>query len=413
MTSIGLPAGAAVAPGRFSALAVRDFRRLWFSTVSLGSGQQIEVLVLGWYVLLTTDSPRLVGLVGAARWGGMLLAPFSGVLADRVPRRTLLIIVQVMALISSLTVGLLALADLLTTPLLVAAVLLGGVARAFDQTIRQTLIGDLVSRDRLTSAVAMVQIAMNGSAILAPLAAGRLFGVAGVGGCYVVMSLLILYAISATSLLRPTPVAPVNTAISPLRSLLDGIAYVRRTPVVASLLLIAAVANLCPFPLTFAMMPSFARDVLGVGAGGLSVLLAGAGVGALAGNLVMSGFGNIRRRGPLVIGAMLAWMLTLALFSFSRWFPLSVALLVLFGACQAVSMSMVAVLLLNITPAELRGRVISVRMFAIATLPLGAVIAGELIQRFGAPSTALVFAAGGSLLTVIVAVLAPDLLRRH
>jgi MFS family permease len=412
VTSIGMSAPVAVEPRRFSALAVRDFRRLWLSTIALGSAQQMELVVLGWYVLKQTDSALLVGLIGATRWWGMLFAPFGGVLADRVSRRHLLIAVQGIYLAAGVVIATLALADRVEIWLLFTVVTLGGLGRALDQTTRQTLIGDLVDRDRLTGAVALVQAAMNGNAVLAPLAAGALFWLAGLAGCYLVISVLSLYAVAASAAIRPAPVVAGNIEHSPLRSLAEGAGYVRRTPLVAALLLIAAIANLCGFPLTFAMMPSFARDVLGLGSVGLGALGSAVGLGALAGNLLLSGSGRMPVRGATVVIAMLGWMGAIALFALSHWLALSLVLLVLVGACQAVSLSLVAVLLLGTTPEALRGRVMGVRVFAIATLPVGATGAGWLIEAAGAPVTATVYAGIGALLTAAVALRIPQVVGR-
>ena len=323
---VGRSIAAARPVGKFQALGALDFRRLWLSSIAFGVGQQMEAMILGWYVLVLTDSATIVGLVGAARWGGMLLAPFCGVLADRRPRRTLLIIVQSVSLTSMATAALLAATGRLSLPFLITAVLVAGLARAFDQTVRQTFVADLVDRERLTGAVALVQMAMNGSNIIAPLIAGRIYGFSGVAACYAVISALTLCAVLATSGIQSRAAGSVeNRGVSPLRSMGEGLSYVRRTPIVGALLWIAAIANLCPFPLTFAMLPSFSRDVLHVGAGGLSVLLAAAGTGALLGNLVLGSLGLVRRRGIISLTGTFAWMAVLVLFGLSRSYPISLS----------------------------------------------------------------------------------------
>jgi MFS family permease len=397
---------------RFGVLGLRDFRLLWLSTVTVGSSQQMELLALGWFVLQETNSAFLVGLVGAARWWGMLFAPYGGVLADRMSRRNLLLVVEGLMLAAGVVIGTLALAGRLGTAPLVAIVLVAGLARAFEQTARQTLLGDLVTRERLTGAVALIQAAMNGSAVLAPVAAGVMFGAAGVAGCYLLVSLLLLGAVLATALIHaPAAPTPKDKRLSPLRSLGEGVAYVRRTPTVAALLWVAAIANLCGFPLTFAMLPSFARDVLGTDAAGLGLLMSSVGVGALAGNLTLGSRSSVQKRGRLVFVGMLAWMAAIAVFSFTRWLPLAILALTLVGICSAVSMALISALLLGATPESLRGRVMGVRMFAIATMPPGVLAAGWLIEQLGVTPTLLLFAAGGAILTIAVALRLPQLAR--
>ncbi|MFN8557574.1 MAG: MFS transporter [Dehalococcoidia bacterium] len=417
----------------------RNFWLLWLSTVAMGAGQQMEMLALGWYVLQQTNSPVLVGLIGAARWGGMLFAPFGGVLADRVPRRTLLLAVQALAFAAALLITTVAFARTVETALLFVVVVAAGLARSFDQIARQSLVADLAPRDRLTSAVALIQAAMNGSAVVAPLVAGVLFGVGGLALCYLAVTVLNLSAVAAivpVGRRSRFPVADSTSAavrssrrgsgrvrgdvegggvadrVGALRSLAEGGRYVARTPVVAALLLLAAVANMCTFPLTFTMMPSFARDVLGVGSVGLGGLLSAFGVGALLGNVALSSRGSLHRRGRLAVVGMLSWSAAIVLFASSRWFPLSLALLVGVGVCSALSMSLIGALLLTITPESLRGRVMGVRMFAIATLPLGASVSGWLIAAVGAPWTAALYAATGATLTLLTVWRLPPLLRQ-
>jgi predicted MFS family arabinose efflux permease len=412
-TAVVAPIGAQVQPAaRFAALGERDFRRLLLSTISLGSGQQMELLALGWFVLQETDSAVLVGLIGATRWWGMLLAPFGGVLADRVSRRHLLVSVQSIYLSAALVIGALAVAGRLEVWLLFVIVSLGGMGRALDQTTRQTMIGDLVQREHLTGAVALVQASMNGSAVLAPVIGGAIFHRFGIAGCYLVISALAVLAVGASAAIRALPVAAGAKDESPVRSLVEGARYVSRTPVVAARLWIAAIANLFGFPITFAMMPSFARDVLGQDERGLGLLLSAAGVGALIGNLMLGMRGRIGAGGLGVVLAMLGWMGAIALFALSDWFVLSLALMVVFGMCQAVALALVAALLLTTTPEALRGRVMGVRVFAIATLPLGATAGGWLIEAAGAPATALLYAAGGALLTGAVVLGIPQLIGR-
>jgi MFS family permease len=151
--------------------------------------------------------------------------------------------------------------------------------------------------------------------------------------------------------------------------------------------------------------------VLGTGAAGLGLLMASVGVGALAGNLALGSRGSVRGRGRLVFVGMLAWMAAIALFSVTRWLPLALAALTLVGVCSAVSMALISALLLGVTPESLRGRVMGVRMFAIATMPPGVLAAGWLIEQAGVTPTLLLFAATGAVLTLAVAFRLPQLAR--
>ena len=167
-----------------STLRERNFRLVWFSTILAGSGQQMEVIVLAWFVLQLTNSPFLVGLITSARMAATILGAFSGALADRLPRRFVLMGVQgITAALCAIMVGLI-ITDTLQTWHIFAIAFLSGLARIFDQPARQALVADTVKTESIFSGVALNIAAMNLTMIAGPLLGGTLFALFGPSGSY-------------------------------------------------------------------------------------------------------------------------------------------------------------------------------------------------------------------------------------
>ncbi|HEX2171055.1 MAG TPA: MFS transporter [Dehalococcoidia bacterium] len=398
-------------------LRVGAFRRLWLSSVSLGFGQQMEILILGWWILEVTDNPLLVGVIGGFRWWPSLLGPFGGVLIDRFDRRRVLLLV--LGIVTGGAGFLLALSALgrLEVWHTFAVALIAGTARTVDAATRQAVIGDVLPRGRIISGIALNQAALNGTAILAPPIGGLLYKYVGFASGFAAITGLYALSLVLAHGLPALPVGAAKAGESAWRKLIEGLDFVRRDEIISALLWIAAIANLCGFPLVYVMLPVFARDILGTDSAGLGVLTGAIGAGALLGNLTLGSIRGVGHRGRFVLGTMGLWMALLAAFALSRSFALSLVLLCLIGAASSTSMATLAARLMTGSPIDVRGRVMGVRMFAIATLPVATTAMGgamELIGRPAGPPLTLILTAGlGAALTGLVAVRLPGIWRRE
>lgn len=402
---------AAPPPSRFGlveTLRVGSFRRLWLGSVGFGSAQQMEMLVLGWWILEVTDNPLLVGLMGGFRFWPSLIAPFGGVLVDRVDRRAILIVVQALVALAGCAMLALAWTGRLEVWHAFALTLFNGTARTVDNATRQVAISDLLPRKRLISGMALNQAANNGTAIVAPLIGGFLYNRLGVTSGFAAIAALYLLGVFATWSLPALPVAR-KAGESVWRKLIEGLDFVRRDQVIAALMLMAAIANLCGYTLGFGMLPVFARDVLGTNSEGLGVMTSAVGAGSLAGSLILGSIRGVGHRGRFVIGMMFVWMVVLVLFAVSRSFVVSLALLALVGAAGSLSMSTVAAMLMDGAPMAIRGRVMGVRVFVIVTLPIATTTAGALTGGLGAPLTLALIAGIGAALTGLTVARLPGL----
>ncbi|HEX2171054.1 MAG TPA: MFS transporter [Dehalococcoidia bacterium] len=398
--------------GLIDTLQVGSFRRLWFGTLAFGSAQQMEMLILGWWILEVTNNPLLVGLMGGFRFWPSLLGPFGGVVADRFDRRAVLLAVQGLTAVAGVLILVLAATGRLEVWHTFALTLVNGSARTIDNATRQAAIGDLLPRERLINGLALHQMASNGTAILAPVIGGILYNRLGLTSGFAALAGLYVLGVAFTWSLPPLPIGAGKVVGSAWGKLIEGLDFVRRDQVIAALMLIAAIANLCGYTLTFGMLPVFARDVLGTNTEGLGLMTSAVGAGSLLGGLTLGSLRSVGHRGRFVVAMMVSWMAVLVLFGLSRSFPVSLALLALNGATATLSMSTVAAMLMDATPVALRGRVMGVRGFVIVTLPVATTAAGALTVAIGAPLTLILMAGLGGALTGLTVVRLPGLWRR-
>ncbi|MFC1935733.1 MFS transporter [Chloroflexota bacterium] len=381
----------------------RDFRFLWLSNAFVGLGEQMELVLVGWFVLSETDSPLLVSLYGALRFTGTLFAPFFGALADRYSRKMLLILVRASFLSVAVAILLLSVMGRLEVWSVLALAGVAGVGRGFDNVVREAVLADLVPGDLLMNAVAVTRTARDVTQMAGPLSAGFILGSAGMTYSYGVVAGVYVAAIGAGLALSVFKTTTKTRAVSIWHDLTLAVVYVRRHEVLLGLLLTAFLVNLTAFPLNNGLMPLFARDVLAMGPVGLGGLLSAYAAGALLGSLVIAVMPIIGRPGRTVVLASLGWHTCLLLFSLSGRVVPSFGLLVGTGMAQSFTMVVMGMLLLQTTGYRFRGRVMGLRSLAIYGLPVGLLATGALTERLGAPAALMTAATTGIVLTLLIA----------
>lgn len=389
----------------------RQFRIMWSSDASAGIGEQMELVVIGWYVFSATDSPLLVTLYGALRFTGTLPSPFFGLIADRVSRRTLLVAVRATFLAAAATMLFLALSGRLEVWYVLGIAAVAGLARGFDNVIRQALLADLIPRAELTNAVAMSRVARDVTQLMGPIVAGVMLDRLGIGSTYAVIAGAYGVAVAAGVLMGPVQMTAAVKRGSVLHDLALAVAYVRRHEVVLAILLLAFLVNLTAFPLSNGLMPVFAKDVLEMGPAGLGALLSTYSVGALLGSVAMAVVPPVRLPGRALLFGCFAWHGLLLLFALSGWLATSFALLVAVGLMQSFSMVVMSMLLLRETGDRFRGRVMGLRSLVIYGLPVGLLATGAIAERHGAPLALAVSATLGMALTALIAAWLRDMWR--
>lgn len=391
------PTPSAAPPPAGAGFMVRALRhrnyRLFFSGQSVSLiGTWMTRIATSWLVYRLTGSALLLGLVGfAGQIPSFLLAPFAGVLIDRWDRHRLLIVTQILAMIQSAALAVLALTGVINIWHVLALSLFQGLINAFDMPARQAFVVQMVEdRADLSNAIALNSSMVNAARLLGPSIGGVLIAVVGEGWCFFWDALSYLAVIASLVLMRlpPTPKRAAGTS-KVLPELREGLAYVAASTPIRSILLLLALVSLVGMPYTV-LMPVFASTILHGGPHTLGFLMAATGVGALVGAVFLA-----RRRSVLGLGKVIPitaalFGASLAAFSLSRFLGLSLVLLLFTGVGFMVTMSASNTVLQTLVEDSKRGRVMSLYTMAIMGMtPFGSLLAGGLASRIGAPRTLL------------------------
>ena len=392
-------------------LGQRNFALVWSSVWSVQTGNQMEALVLAWYILEVTGSPFLVGLIASARMGVNFLALFSGAIADRLPRHRLLAVVELILTGLGISVLLLMLSGILEVWHLFAITLGAGLVRIFQMPSAQALIGDTLPPDKISNGAALSSMAQNLSTILGPFVGGLLYKTWGPEGGYTAVALLYFTSAICAFFVRPIRVSEVQPRGSVMRTVMEGLRYVKGQQVLWATLAIAVIINLTGWPFHTALLAIFAGNVLQTGPDGLGTLTASFGIGALLGSLAWASFRNLRHIGKLMILSVVVWHGSMLVFAFSTSFYLSLAILLVTGAAFSSTQVMMLTAMLRTTQAEFRGRVLGLRVLAIYAYAFGGAGAGWMAGAWGAPASAMIIGITGAALTLALVVFTPQLRR--
>lgn len=350
----------------------------------------MDLVVLGWVVLELTDSPFMVGVAAFCRSAPMMaLGLFAGVIADRFHRGRVMVTVQAVNLVAAAALTL-----FFATgrggfgPLLALEVLLGA-AWAVDFPARRTMMSTLVGPGRLTNAVSLESVSLQGMKMLGPILGGVLLARVGPAGCYAAMTLLYVGGLTLTLALHRRLVLPPPTATeSVAASLAAGFREVRAQPAIRGVLAVTVLMNALVFPYQH-MLPVFARDVLRVGPERLGLLVAADGLGALSGSLVLAAWRGFSHHGLLFAGGSLLAASLVSGFAASPWYLLSLPLAFVIGIGEAGFGTMQSAIVLLTAPAATRGRVMGIVSACIGSQPLGTLWVGFFAGRVGAPIATL------------------------
>lgn len=386
--------------GAFAALRYRNFRLFYGGQLLSLTGTWVQTTALGWLVLQLTNSELLLGLVTASTmFPVLLLALYAGVIADQADKRKILVIAQTIMLVSALVLAVLTHMGAVNVGWILALVLLHGTAKAFEVPTRQSFFVDLVGKDDLTNAIALNSAAFNASRIVGPALAGVLIGTVGIAAAFYLNAASYLAVLAGLLAIRLPRFRPPSGPRSLRKNLREGFDYIRENRLARTLVGLIATISILGLPYAM-LMPVFARDILQVGAGGLGWLLAASGAGALAGGLALAAGASRVPRGPLLVGAGIAFSVFLGAFALSKSFLLSLVLLAGAGFSLILTSATTNAILQSQVPNELRGRVMSVYVFMyLGMMPVGSLLAGALARWIGAPAA---LALGAALLLVIM-----------
>src|SRR5215468_1229009 len=377
------------------ALRHRNYR-LFFGGQSLSLiGTWMTQVATSWLVYRVTKSPFLLGMVGfSGQLPALLLTPFAGVWVDRWNRHRVLKVTQVLSMLESFALAVLALTGLIDIWQIIVLTMFQGAVNAFDMPARQAFLVEMIEdRADLANAIALNSSMVNGARLIGPSIAGLIIAVAGEGYCFLIDGFSYL-AVLASLFLMNINATQARSQRNVLEGLKEGWSYITGFLPLRSILGMVAFVSLTGFPYSV-LLPVFASSVLHGGPHTLGFLTGAAGVGALASALTLAMRRTVVGLGRLINILVFTFGSALILVSFSRSVWLSLALMIPVGFSMMGLLAASNTIMQTIVEEDKRGRVMSFYTLSFTgIMPLGSLIAGTLASRMGA---SLTVAVGGSL----------------
>jgi MFS family permease len=371
---------------RFRALKHRNFQLFFAGQLVSLIGTWMQSTAQLWLVYKMTNSPALLGVFGFANQIPiLLLASLGGYVGDRYNRHRGVIWTQTVAMILSFILAALALLGILRVWEIILIAFFAGVVNAFDVPIRQAFLVQMVGREDLPNAIALNSSIFNGARVVGPAIAGIAIVWFGEGWCFFVNGISFLAVIIALMMMRLPEFTPRPTTGSPLQNFLQGFRFAMSDRPTRSAMLLLSLVSLLGLQYSV-FMPIFARDILHGGAGRLGMLMSFAGVGAVIGALHFAARTDYKGLVEWIAATSTTCALGLIVFSQSRAIWLSALMLLVVGFSTTSLMAATNTIVQGRVPDELRSRIMAVyaTMF-MGVQPLGALIAGGLAKRIGAP----------------------------
>jgi len=368
----------------FDALRFREYQYYWVASLLVYGARWMQTVVVGWLVLELTDSAFLVGLVGACQWGPMLLGAFTGLIADRLNRRVVLIWLQFSSAMACFLLGFLIVTDLIQTWQIMILSLFLGIAWAIDWPCRRAIIPNLVGEGNVLNGIALDHTAGTAMLTIGSIAGGQLITAIGMGNSYYLIGAVYLAAAFSFFLIGKTEQISVAEDASIAASIAEGIKYMLQSQAMLAILVVTVIMNAFILPYR-QLLPIFARDILKVGPSGLGYLTAAHGLGSLIGSVTLASLGSVRYLGGAFLGGSCGSAALLLIFAFSTLYPLSLGSLVASGFAMAFFGTLQSTILLNLSAEQMRGRVMGILSLAIGVMSLGMLVFGAIAETIGAP----------------------------
>ena len=363
----------------------RNYRLFFTGQVVSLAGSWMQNIALAWLVIELSGSALAVGALAFCRFLPFLaFGLIAGVVVDRFDTRRLLAATQGTAMVVSVVLAVVTIADVATLPVVYALAALGGLVLVVDAPGRQTLTFQMVGPAELQNAVALNSGLFNASRVIGPAIAGLLIAAGGTGLCFVVNAVSFLAVLVSLYLLRPEELTPVTR--QPTRvvaGIREGVTWALHAPLVRTVLAVVTIVSTVGFNF-HVLVPLLASETLDVGAETFGILSSAFGLGALAGALATA---SLREASPRAfLGGAADFGLTMLALALADTVPVALALLFVLGISFSLFTASASALVQLAAPDHLRGRVVSLFLFAFAGLaPIGGLVAGWLAEQGGTP----------------------------
>ena len=390
------PQGSFLGPFRY-----RDFSLLWSGLFVGNIGTWMQFTALGYYVAKLAPNAGLgsfyIGLLGASRMIPVLIAsPFAGVVADRYPRRPILLSTNVMTAILAVLLATALLTNTATLPVILVISALQAATQSFDAPARQSWVSMLVPRELVGNAIGLNSFAFNAPSVAGPPLAGLLIFYSGIAPCMILNAVVKFAVVLAIIFMKPSP-ASSKARTSFGTAIVEGVRFIYGHSVLRWIYLMLIVTALSVRSYSF-LLPAFAVHILYTDARGLSWLMASTGIGAVAGALMIAA-ANVRKRAWIWFISGLIASLGVSALGITDSLTIAAIVLAFIGLGTQSYIGSSNILVQTLAPDEMRGRVISVySMILLGLVPGGALVIGT-IARF--TDLRMVFFGSGLLCAVI------------
>lgn len=371
----------------FRAFRYRDFRLMWTGACVSTIGTFVQQFAQSWLVYDLTKDAFYLGLdLFLGQLPVMMFSLFGGVFADRMDRRKMLLVSQYIQMICAFLLAVLFAMHLVKVWHILALSFFVGVGQSFGGPAYSALLPALVDAEDLSNAIAMNSIQFNLARVVGPSIGGLTYKAFGATWCFALNGLSFLAVIASLVMIHVTFVPPKTTE-SVLKSMKEGLQFIRCREGMAMLVILAFCTTLFGSSIN-SFLPVFVDTIFHKGAQTYTLLLVCSGAGSIVGALSVAAVEKMKGQGRLVLLILILLGIAIAGFALSRWLTLSCVLMFLIGTALMASASFMLSLAQLITTDAMRGRVMSVYSLAFrAGIPLGALALGKLIPIFGATRT--------------------------
>jgi MFS family permease len=400
------------APPLSSLLRDPLFLRIWIAGAMVGTIRWLEVLAVGVYTYQETRSPFIVACMLFARMlPTMLLGAFAGAIAERLNRRYLMMAGLASMCLVSAILAVLALGGKLAIWQIATGAVLSGIFWSGEFPVRRTMLGEVAGLGRLSAAMGLDSATNNFTRMLGPLLGGTLMSVVGLEGAYALG--VVLYALAFANMATLAFEETSSTQIAPigvLRSIRDGLAYIRTNRLIAATLVITVFVNLFGFSFV-SMVPVIGEHRLGLEAVAIGVLMSAEGCGALLGSLAVAAWVRSRYFTITYLSGSALYLAMILGFSMSPWYSVAIVFLFIGGLGAGCFGAMQSTLIFFAATPRMRTRVMGVLVACIGAGPIGVLHVGLLAEFLGAHQAVTIIAVEGLIAIVVAAVLWPELRR--
>ena len=381
---------------------------------SFGSflAMNMQMITRGWLVLrLADDSPLALALVMMSFSLPMTFVSLvGGALADRLPRKHLVIISQSGNAIMTVVLGALDITGLVTFWQVLIIGFVNGSLMAFNMPSRQAMLSEIVPEKSLMNAISLNNSGMNLTRIVGPAVAGFLILVIGTHGVFFGVGGIYVFAVISTMMVDAGKKPASSSRNGVAGDIKEGLAYAAADPGRLGLIVLVLITTLFGFSY-WALMPAWAREALDVQSNGLGILMTIMGIGALAGTLGLAAAPKLRRRGLILIGSSIIWGAALAGFSQMTDYGVTIPFLLVIGAISSISMSMTMTMMQVLAAREMRGRMMSIGMMTFGAMPLSSLPFGAMAEQTGTPNALLLSGLLLAAVTLMFAIVYPGFRR--